>query len=79
MEIDLDDVLTTQAALAAWEDFARRIGEAIRLMDRTIDPKSIPDEQARVEADGSLTVYVVVPGLGEMSLTLPPDQWARKP
>ncbi len=78
MEIDLDDVLLSEVAVAAWQELARRVVEAMLVADIVIDTQSIPDERTRVETDGSLTIYVVVPGLGEVSMTILPEQWARK-
>lgn len=42
-----------------------------------IAPGDIPDEKARIENDGSLTIFVGLP-IGEVSLRVPPGQWAYR-
>ena len=75
MDVNLDKLVLSAASVAVWQKLALRIAEVIRTSGLRIDPRLIPDEQARVEADGSLTIYVVIPDLGEMSMSVPADQW----
>lgn len=42
-----------------------------------VNPSRVPDELARVEADGSLTIYLAIPGnRGEISMRVEPNEWA---
>jgi hypothetical protein len=41
---------------------------------RFIDPQKIPDEQARPLPDGSLEIYLDLPG-ERLSMIVPPDRW----
>ncbi len=75
-EIDLDDVLLSPEAVAAW---LRAVAAAVRAGKLAgIDPAAVPDERGRVESDGSLIVFVPLPGGGEISVRLPPGAWARR-
>lgn len=38
-------------------------------------PADIPDELARVEADGALTLYVPMPDGAELSMRVEPNEW----
>ena len=72
--VDLADMLISSAAFHTYHEFADRVARL--LVQLGIDPKSIPDEQARLEGDGSLTVFVVVPNFGEVAMSIPAGQWA---
>ncbi len=75
-EVDLDAVDFTSAAVAAYLEFAERVELALSLAGIVRDASDLPDEQARMEGDGSLTVYVALPqGKGEVSMTIPPGHW----
>ena len=71
-EIDLDDVLLSPAAVVAWQEMAARIASALQ----GVRPSDIPDEQARINDNGTLTIYVKIPGKADISLDVPADQWA---
>lgn len=74
--IDLDKVLFSEEAVAAWMSIVPRVALAFQAVG--ICPEEIPDEQARIESDGSLTIFMEIPGgRGEVSLTIPPGAWAR--
>ncbi len=75
-EVDLDAVALTPAAVAAYRDLAERVARALSLGGIVRDAANLPDERARMESDGSLTVYVTLPeGKGEVSMTILPGQW----
>jgi len=74
--IDLAETLITPAAFRAYREFAERALVALAEAGITVDPKAIPDEQGRVEADGSLTIFVEIPNVGEVSMSIPKGQWA---
>ena len=74
-EIDLDQVNISPAVHNAWQGMARSIADIVRRLG--ISPDEIPDEKARIEDDGSLTIFVELP-IGEVSLRVPPDQWAYR-
>lgn len=73
--IDLDGILLTVETVKVYREFAQRVAQF--LADKGVAPKSIPDEQARVEENGSLTVFVAIPN-GEISMSVPPEHWARR-
>ncbi|NBD73709.1 hypothetical protein GVX82_01560 [Patescibacteria group bacterium] len=73
--IDLDAVNLTAEAVAAYQQLAERVGAALAQLG--ISPEEIPDEQGRLMTDGSLEVFVTLPGgHGEISMTIPPEHWA---
>ncbi|MBI4138005.1 MAG: hypothetical protein HY482_00195 [Candidatus Wildermuthbacteria bacterium] len=74
-DIDLDMVSISPAAYQAWQEFARRVAGVMNEM--RIVPQEIPDEQARVEDDGGLTIFVRLPP-GDVSLRIPAGQWERR-
>ena len=74
--IDLAETLISPAAFHAYSDFAKRIVLALAAGGLAVDPKKIPDEQGRVEKDGSLTVFVKLPNGVEVSMSVPKDHWA---
>lgn len=74
---DLDLVLLTPAVVRAWVNEV--VPRAVSLLIAAgMSPDSIPDERGRVETDGSLTIYVSLPGGGEVGMSVPPSQWTRK-
>lgn len=72
--IDLDQVNISSAVYQAWQALAKHFAEIAVLLG--IPPDKIPDEQGRIENDGSLTIFVELPNIGEVSLRVPPGQWA---
>jgi len=73
-EIDLDLVALTPAVVEAWQEVAQS-AFALAHSGR-VGPAEIPDEQARVNDDGTLTIFVSIPGVIDVSLDVPADQWA---
>jgi hypothetical protein len=71
---DLDLVLLTPAVVRAWSDEVAP--RAARLLAAAGYRGPIPDERGRVEEDGTLTIYVALPGGGEVSMSVPAGQWA---
>ncbi len=78
VEVDLEGLLLTQTAYDAWQAFAKRLVHVLQAAGHQIDPDTVPDEQARVEDDGTLTIYVAVPNFGEVSLSVPAGQWTSR-
>lgn len=75
--INLDNTMLSADTVAAWRAVAERIGPAF--LQIRIRPSDIPDERARVELDGALTIFVTLPGgRGEISLRVPAEHWLRK-
>lgn len=74
--IDLEDVMISPRAHSAWQEFARRVAAQLRLLGVT-DPSQVPDEQGRINPDGTLTVFVTLPN-GEVSMEVPKEQWAYR-
>ena len=76
MEIDPDKVNLSPAAVKAWQEMCDQIAIAIGYMaemGREIPP--IPDERARINDDGSLTIFVEIPDIMSVSMNVPADQW----
>ena len=71
--IDLDAILLTPAIVREYREFADRVAQAI--VAARIDPVTIPDEQALLKDDGSITVFVRVSGKFEMEFSIPKDHW----
>ena len=75
-----DDDTLSRVALAAtaverWHAAARRL--VIEAQTHGVRrPADIPDELARVEPDGALTIYVPMPDGAEVSMRVEPDEWA---
>ena len=80
-EIDLDTVEVSDEAKAAWSEMALRVALALKALKdagRTIRDEDIPIERGRIEDDGSLTIYVSVPGVLDVDMTVTLDHWLRK-
>ena len=73
---DLALVNVGAAFYQAWNILARQAVKDMAARGEKFDPEEIPDEQGRLETDGSLTIFVVLPNGEEMSLRVPPDQWS---
>jgi hypothetical protein len=65
----IDQTLLTLKAAKAWHEKAMR--EARNIPQGT----HIPDEQAEVQADGSLLIFCDVPGY-RISMTVAPSDWS---
>jgi len=76
--INLDAIMLSPAAVAAWQKVAQRLAPALReISEKRGDALDIPDEQGRVNDDGSLTIFVEIPGVDmNISLEVPASQWA---
>lgn len=78
--VDLDDVVPSPAAVAAWSDVARRAALFCRKLG--ISEDQLPEEQARINADSSLTIFVkiVTPSGGEVTfdMNVPASEWRWK-
>ncbi len=68
--------MLSHAATQAWHALASRVAdtlEHLQQMGREIP--AIPDERARINDDGTLTVFVDIPGVLNVSLQVPAEQW----
>ena len=72
--VDLDETLISPVMFRAYQAFAERV--AATLVGSGVDPRSIPDEQGRIEANGSLTIFVQLPNGIEVSMSVPKEHWA---
>lgn len=76
-EIDLDEFMLSPSAVLAWGEMARRVAQELSAIAQTRGQMlEIPDERARVNDNGSLTIYVKIPGVLDISMDVPADQWA---
>lgn len=70
----LSRVVLSHSAVKRWRARASELArEARKHGVRT--PADIPDELARVEADGVLTLYVPMPDGTELSMRVEPHEW----
>lgn len=74
--VNLDEVLLTSEVVVAWNEFTKRMAFTLALMGRKFHLSQAPDEKARVEGNGTLTIFCEVPGIGEISLNVPPEHWS---
>lgn len=74
MSDTLSRVLLSASAVERWHALARDIASTNH--GAGVDAASIPDELARVEADGSLTIYVTLPTGAEVSMRVEPSEWS---
>ena len=76
--IDLDNVMLSEETVVAWSATVSRIARAIITagIEREED---IPLEQARIEDDGTLTIFIALPSdVGEVSMSVPAGHWTRR-
>ena len=72
----LDKIMLTERAAKKWLSYISSTE-----VDRKIqgfNPKLIPDEDARINADGTLTIFVLLPNGDEVSMTLASNDWGYK-
>ncbi|MBI3952722.1 MAG: hypothetical protein HY336_02075 [Candidatus Doudnabacteria bacterium] len=72
-EIDLDEVMLSIETVRGWLAKVRESGPLLK----GLDPEEIPDERCRVNDDGSLTIFVVLPG-GEVSMDVSRSHWTYR-
>jgi hypothetical protein len=65
-------VSLTPAGAAAWRETCAKAVPVLRSQDREIGDA---EEQARVEDDGTLTIFVRLPDGGEVACNLPAAEW----
>lgn len=72
---------TLSRVLLSKEAHERWLREAVKMAAQVanrgiLSVSDIPDEMARVEKDGSLTIYVPMPDGTELSMRCEPHEWA---
>ena len=75
MKNNLDNVLLSPAAVAAWQQVAAKMAMVLKELGDT-KAAEIPNEDCEELPDGSLRIFVRLPNGIEASLTVPPDDWA---
>jgi len=71
----LSRVALSHSAVKRWHAKAGELAREVRKHGvRAL--ADIPDELARVEADGALTLYVPMPDGAELSMRVDPHEWA---
>ena len=71
----LSRVALSHSAVKRWHAKAGELAREAR-KHGVRRPADIPDELARVEADGALTLYVPMPDGTELSMRVEPREWA---
>ena len=69
----LDKVLLSEAASRSWHNHAS--SPQVQVLLKDIKPSDIPDEDARLEADGSLTIFIILPTGVEIRMNISPSDW----
>lgn len=69
----LDKVNITPKAYSAWLGICE---EHIMGLAASSLPSDIPDEKGAIQADGSLLIYVDLPGAYRVQMRVEPDEWA---
>lgn len=78
-EINLDEVMLSSDAAAAWYEMAGRVAVALqRIGKMRAKTLSIPDERARVNDDGTLTIFVNIPDVIDVSMPVPVGHWGYR-
>ncbi len=73
-EIDLDVVRLTPAAYRRWVTHTAKA-----TFGMAVDPAFFPIERGRIHQDGSLEIYVELPGGREISMHVLAEEWALDP
>lgn len=71
----LSRTLINQSAVDRWNAMAPALLKQAQ-QHGCKTPSDIPDELARVEPDGTLTLYVVMPDGAELTMRIEPQEWA---
>lgn len=78
-EVNLDEILLSEDATIAWREMAGRVAVALqhigKMRSKTL---SIPDERARVNDDGTLTIFVNIPDVIDVSMPVPVGHWGYR-
>jgi pyruvate formate-lyase activating enzyme-like uncharacterized protein len=78
-EIDLDEVMLSQDAAVAWHEMAGRVAVALQHIAKMgKEIPQIPDERARVNDNGTLTIFVNIPGVIDVSMEVPGGHWSYR-
>lgn len=72
--IDLDKIMLSLPAAIRWERLAMNATKNLNLTRQQI--KTIPDEQARLDKQGNLILFVKLPTGIEISMKLNPGEWS---
>lgn len=72
----LSEVVISISAAYRWQSKAAEFAQEISQQGR-LKMSVIPDEKAKLEADGSLTVYATIADL-VISMRVEPDEWCYK-
>lgn len=78
-EADLETIILSLEAAEAWNGLANNVAAALRNLECLADKwLLLPDERARVNDDGTLTIFIRIPGVLECSLEVPSEHWAYR-
>jgi len=71
--VDLDRVMLAPEVAVCWSNLAQEVAKRMALLEVVL---SFSDEQARINDDGSLTIFVT--GELEISMTVPAGRWSHR-
>lgn len=71
----LDKVSITPGVWQRWNNFCHDLTKAAALKTGWRPTSPIPDEQAEVQEDGSLLLWVQPPGLARIEMRIAPGEW----
>ena len=68
----LEQVVLSEQVVTEWRTACKKFRQA----NQDILPEDVPDEQAHMNQDGSLTIFVVLKNGSELRLPVLPKDWA---
>lgn len=75
-EISLDEVMLSSDAMEAWYEMAGRVAIVLQCIGKMrAKTLSIHDERARVNDNGTLTIFVNIPEVIDVSMEVPAGHW----
>jgi hypothetical protein len=78
-EVNLDEVTLSSSAAAAWYEMAECVAIVFQRMGKARAKNlSIPDERVRVNGDGTLTIFVDIPDVIDVSMDVPVGHWGYR-
>jgi hypothetical protein len=76
-EVNLDGIILSEAAVVAWHEMAGKVAIALQHIGKMREKIiSVPDERVKVNDNGTLTIFVNIPDVIDISMDVPADHWS---